>query len=96
MAEKSGHKGPKPDEIRGIMEAISDFLPKVSELVKGVISSIFSEESGRSIGKGMAAFYMSLKEGGIPDDVALKMTEDYLHTLTRWSEAFKGVQVGKK
>jgi len=96
MAERYERKMPTPEEMRGIMEAISDFLPKVSELIKGIISSIFSEESGRDIGKGIAAFYKSLKEGGIPDDIALKMTEDYLHTLTRWSEAFKEIRVGKK
>jgi hypothetical protein len=92
MSEKSYNgKMPSAEEMRGIMEAIADFLPQVSVLIKGIISSLFSEEAGREIGKGVSAFYKSIKDGGIPDDLALKMTEDYLHTLTRWSESFKGV-----
>jgi hypothetical protein len=42
---------------------------------------MFSEEGGRSIGKAAAAYYKELKDSGMPEDVAVKMTEDYMKTF---------------
>jgi hypothetical protein len=44
------------------------------------------------MGKAVAAFYKNLKDGGVPDEEALAMTKDYLGTLTKWSEALKGMR----
>jgi hypothetical protein len=46
------------------------------------------------MGKSVATFYKTLKEGGIPEELALSMTKDYLGTLTRWSESLKGMKFG--
>jgi hypothetical protein len=34
------------------------------------------------MGKAAAAYYKELKESGIPENVAVKMTEDYMKTFT--------------
>ena len=85
------HDRPKPEEISGILAAVSKELPG---LVKGIIESFFSPEAAADMGKSVATFYKTLKEGGIPEETALSMTKDYLGTLTKWSETMKGMKIG--
>jgi hypothetical protein len=75
-------------EVKEILSVVSSEVPA---LIKGLIASVFSEEAGRSMGKGAAAYYKSLKEGGLPEDVAVKMTQDYVRTFTSFGEVFKNV-----
>ena len=82
---------PTPEEISGILAAMSKELPG---LVKGILDSFFSPEAAANMGKSVATFYQTLKEGGIPDGQALAMTKDYLGTLTKWSETLKGMKIG--
>jgi hypothetical protein len=90
MSERK-HDIPKPEEISGILAAVSKELPG---LVKGILDAFFSPEAAADMGKSVATFYKTLKEGGIPEDQALSMTKDYLGTLTRWSETMKGMKFG--
>ena len=83
---------PNPEEISEFMAAVSKELPG---LVKGLLDSFFSPQAAADMGKAVATFYKSLKEGGIPEDQALAMTKDYLGTLTKWSETLKGMKIGK-
>jgi hypothetical protein len=82
---------PKPEEISGILAAVSKELPG---LVKGILDAFFSPQAAADLGKAVATFYKSLKEGGIPEELALSMTKDYLGTLTKWSESLKGMKFG--
>jgi hypothetical protein len=78
------------EELKEILSTVSTEIPG---LIKNIIASVFSEEAGRSMGKAAAAFYEELKESGMPDDVALKMTQDYMATFTSLGDLLK--QVGK-
>jgi hypothetical protein len=91
MSEKK-HDIPKPEEISGILAAVSKELPG---LVKGIVNTFFSPEAAADMGKSVATFYKTLKEGGIPDEQALAMTREYLGTLTKWSESLKGMKIGQ-
>ena len=91
MSERK-HDMPKPEEISGILAAVSKELPG---LVKGILDAFFSPQAAADMGKAVATFYKSLKEGGIPEEQALSMTKDYLGTLTKWSETLKGMKLGK-
>jgi hypothetical protein len=74
------HKHEKsPEDVKEILGAISTEIPG---LIKSILSSVFSEEAGRSMGKAAAAYYKELKDGGLPEQVAVKMTEDYMRTFT--------------
>jgi hypothetical protein len=75
--EKSAKK--EAEEVKEILSAVSTQVPA---LIKSVLASVFSEEAGRSMGKAAAAYYKELKDSGIPEDVAVKMTEDYMKTFT--------------
>ena len=75
-------------EVKEILSVVSAEIPA---LIKGLVASVFSEEAGRSMGKGAAAYYKSLKEGGLPEDVAVRMTQDYVRTFTSFGEVFKNI-----
>ena len=85
---KHNHDIPKPEEISAILAVVSKEIPG---LVKGLLDTFFSPQAAADTGKAVATFYNSLKEGGIPEEQALAMTKDYLGTLTKWSEAMKGI-----
>ena len=80
MSEKK-EKSPKEEaeEVKEILSAVSTQIPA---LIKSLLASVFSEEAGRSMGKAAAAYYKELKDSGMPDEVAVKMTEDYMKTFT--------------
>jgi hypothetical protein len=90
MSERK-HDIPKPEEIAGILATVSKEIPS---LVKGILDALFNPQAAADMGKAVATFYKSLKDGGIPEEQALSMTKDYLGTLTKWSETLKGMKVG--
>lgn len=87
--KKTAHED--AEEIREILGAVSSQVPT---LIKSIIASVFSEEAGRNMGKAAAAFYKELKDSGMPDNVAVKMTEDYVGVFTSLGDILK--QVGPK
>ena len=84
--EKVRKKGTDMDDFREILTLFSD---KVPGLIKGVVNSFFSEDTARGMGKAAATYYQELKAGGLPDAVAVQMTQDYVQTFTKISEMFK-------
>ena len=88
MGEQRHERMPKPEEISAILASVSKEIPG---LVKGILDTFFSPEAAADVGKAIAAFYKNLKDGGIPEEQALTMTKEYLGTLTKWSDALKGM-----
>ncbi len=86
--EKSSKE--EAEEVKEILSAVSTEIPA---LIKNIIASVFSEEAGRNMGKAAAAFYKELKDSGLPNDLALKMTEDYMKTFTGFGDILK--RIGK-
>ena len=67
------------EELRQVLGTVSEMVPN---LIKGIIGSLFSAEAGKNMGAAVASFYKELKDSGLPDEVALKMTENYAKTFT--------------
>ena len=76
------------EEVKEILAVVSTEIPA---LIKGIMSSVFSEEAGKHMGRAAAAFYKELKEGGMPEDVAVKMTENYIGVFTSLGDVLKSV-----
>jgi Ran GTPase-activating protein (RanGAP) involved in mRNA processing and transport len=89
MSERK-EKSPKEEaeEVKEILSAVSTQVPA---LIKSVLASVFSEEAGRSMGKAAAAYYKELKESGMPEDVTVKMTEDYMKTFTSLGSLLRNI-----
>ncbi|UCD95861.1 MAG: hypothetical protein JSV35_04970 [Candidatus Bathyarchaeota archaeon] len=77
------------DDAKEVKEILSVVSTEVPGLIRNILASVFSEEAGRSMGKAAAAFYKELKEGGMPDPVAIKMTEEYMGTFTSLGDMLK-------
>lgn len=69
-------------EVADIFETLATKIP---QMINGILGSLFSPESAENMGKAVAEFRKSLIEGGIPEEEAMKMTREYLGTLTNWS-----------
>jgi hypothetical protein len=89
MSEKPEKKKTGVEEAEEIKQILGVVSTEVPGLIKSIIASVFSEEAGKSMGKAAAAFYKELKEGGMPDDVAVKMTEDYISVFTSLGDIMK-------
>jgi hypothetical protein len=59
------------------------------------METVFSEQAGRNMGKAAAAYYNELKSGGLPDEVAIKLTEEYTRTFTRLGDLLKNAGKGR-
>jgi DNA gyrase/topoisomerase IV subunit A len=95
MSEEKAKKKEKEDveELREVLGVVSKEVPS---LIKGIIGSVFSEEAGRDMGKAAAAFYKQLKDAGMPEETAVKMTENYVSVFTSLGDVMKGAVGGKK
>jgi hypothetical protein len=90
MTEETGkRKKEGKEDVEGIREVLGVVSKEVPSLIRGIIASVFSEEAGRDMGKGAAAFYKELKQAGMPEEVAVRMTENYIATFTNLGEMLK-------
>jgi hypothetical protein len=85
------HEEVDPQNIKEILSVVSSEIPP---MIKSILSSVFSEEAGRSMGKAAAAYYKELKDGGLPEQVAVKMTQDYMRTFTSIGETLRSAGKG--
>jgi hypothetical protein len=90
--ERHGREKRDAEELKEVLGAVSSEVPG---MIKSILASVFSEEAGRNMGKAAAAYYKELKEGGLPEQVAVKMTEDYMRTFTSIGEMLRGGGIGK-
>jgi hypothetical protein len=79
------------EELKEVLTVVSD---KVPSLIKGLVGSVFSEDTARNMAKAAATYYTELKTGGLPDEAALKMTQDYVATFSKIGEILS--QAGKQ
>ena len=90
MSEKTEKKKTVSEDAEEVKEILSAVSTQVPSLIKSIIGAVFSEEAGRNMGKAAAAFYKELKDSGMPDSVAVKMTEDYVSVFTSLGDLLKG------
>jgi hypothetical protein len=86
------HEKMEPENIKEILGVVSSEVPA---MIKSILSSVFSEEAGRNMGKAAAAYYKELKDGGLPEQVAVKMTEEYMRTFTSLGDMLRSAGKGR-
>jgi hypothetical protein len=88
------HKPEKmePENLKEILGVVSTEIPA---MIKSILTSVFSEEAGRNMGKAAAAYYKELKDGGLPEEVAVKLTQEYMRTFTSLGDMLKNAGRGK-
>jgi ribosomal protein L21E len=81
-------------EAENVKEILSVVSSEIPAMIKSILSSVFSEEAGRNMGKAAAAYYKELKDGGLPEPVAVKMTEEYMRTFTSLGDMLRSAGKG--
>ncbi len=79
MSSERRTESMEPEKMKELFSIISREVPG---MIMNIMNSVFSEEAGRNMGKAAAAYYNELKSGGLPDEVAVKLTEEYMRTFT--------------
>ena len=91
--ERKDRRKMEPENIKEILSVVSSEVPA---LIKSLLASVFSEEAGRNMGKAAAAYYKELKDGGLPEQVAVKLTEDYMRTFTSIGDMLRSSGIGRR
>ncbi len=66
------------EEIRRILEAVSEFLSNLKQPIKEMLDVMTSSLDGDRIGRDVVSFYSKLKESGVSEELASDMTREYL------------------
>jgi hypothetical protein len=80
------------EEVKEILTVVSE---KVPALIKGLMSSVFSPDAAKDMGRAAATYYSELKAGGIPESVAVQMTKEYIGTFSKISDFIKTASGGR-
>ena len=84
--EERKNKKMDPENIKELLGVVSTEIPA---MIKSIVNTVFSEEAGRNMGKAAAAYYKELKAGGLPEDVAVKLTQEYMQTFTNFGSMLR-------
>ncbi len=75
------------------LDAVAKFIDKLKDSLKDILDMLLETISGKKIGEDVAQFYESLKARGLPDEIAIKLTEEYfrkrIETIPSLNELFK-------
>jgi len=93
--EEKKHRKRGMEEAEEVKEILGVVSKEVPALIKSIMSAVFSEDSGRDMGKAAGAFYKELKESGIPEETAVRMTENYINVFTSLGDIMKKFEFGK-
>ena len=95
MSEEKEKRKEKIEDAEELKEVLGVVSKEVPALIKSIIGSVFSEEAGRDMGKAAAAFYKELKDAGMPEETAVRMTENYVSVFTSLSDVMKKAVSGE-
>ena len=90
--EEKKHVKMGSEELKEMLGVVSSEVPS---MIKSILASVFSEEAGRNMGKAAAAYYKELKNGGLPEQVAVRLTEEYMRTFTSLGDMLRSAGRGK-
>ena len=90
--EEKKHVKMGSEELKEMLGVVSSEVPS---MIKSILASVFSEEAGKNMGKAAAAYYKELKNGGLPEQVAVRLTEEYMRTFTSLGDMLRSAGRGK-
>src|SRR2546426_1680167 len=75
---KEEHGMMNADEVKELLEAFSEKIPT---LLNSLTDAIYGKDASAKFGAAVADFYKTLKESGITDEQAFRLTEQYMSSL---------------
>ena len=86
-------KSTDAEELREILGAVQETIP---QLIGSLVKSIYSPDMAKSIAESVGILYSDLKKQGIPDELALEMTRNYMSILDIKDLISEGISKGTK
>lgn len=80
-------------EIKEILEVISREIPA---LLTSITDVLYGKDQAGKYAEAVAGFYKALKDGGMTDEQAFELTQQYMSSLNIPSMIGKAVGEGKK
>ncbi len=66
------------EKFKDILNTVGEKIPS---LLNGLTDSIYGKEASAKFGAAVANFYKTLKDSGMTDEQAFKLTEQYMSSL---------------
>lgn len=70
-------------ELEAVFDAITKFIKDIQQPLRELFETLLSPIRGDIFGKELASFYNNLREGGVPEEMAQKMTMEYFEKRIR-------------
>lgn len=77
LGEKEKREFEDVAELREVLNVITEFIDKLPKLLNELISALYAADLGEKLGKSVGEYYKKLKESGVPEEVAIRLTEIY-------------------
>ena len=68
-------------KVENVKELLNAFSEKIPSLLNSLTDSIYGKEASAKFGTAVANFYKTLKDSGMTDEQAFKLTEQYMSSL---------------
>ena len=78
MAEEKKEHDFKAEDVKEILGVVSEKIPA---LLNSLTDSIYGKDASAKFGTAIANFYKTLKDSGMTDEQAFKLTEQYMSSL---------------
>lgn len=78
MSEEKKGRDFDPEAFKEILNVFGDKIPA---LLNSLTDSIYGKEASAKFGTAVSNFYKTLKESGMTDEQAFKLTEQYMSSL---------------
>ncbi len=63
------------EELKKVLEIVGE---KVPPLISGLLNSVLNKQDAEDYAKQVSSFYSSLKESGMSEENAMKLTRDFM------------------
>jgi len=78
MPEESKGKQFKAEDFKEILNVVGEKIPA---LLNSLTDTIYGKEASAKFGTAVANFFKTLKDSGMSDEQAFKLTEQYMSSL---------------
>jgi len=78
MSEEERRHDFKVEDLKEVMNVISE---KVPALLNSLTDAIYGKEASAKFGQAVANFYKTLRDSGMSDEQAFRLTEQYMSSL---------------
>ena len=74
------------DNVNELKEVLDTVSEKIPNLIKGILETIYSPQSGKQVGETIGNLYKELINSGMPKEDAIEISKDYLKFIKEFKD----------